>query len=380
MSKEFLDDIDGHLVSALIWGPTCDEEFSYAVGDWEDSYEEIIGTDRKASHEDDRFLKQMFPIARISTEEETISRYGELTKEMHGREDESLKSVIEAHRTPLLLSWKYDQDSFESAEEFSVCAGLFDNFVRAFSFSMWKSQDLNFGIREYDLFWAGDSQDKAWEYQSSEHILDHYALDRDRITINFDREQITSALELAWNLYHDTLMEEHELGDSRASFNVMEVGIHGTMGRFMHLVNTARQEVMLPYRIAAYFTALECLLTRDASDVAHTVAERASLLMCEGALPQESVQLYKRLKNCYNIRSRFVHGGFLGRRSEVFRESAEFLDTTLRQLLVSDEGGFRHQFLFERMTSAKFNDIFLLKLFGDRGTPNLGEEDEGDEE
>jgi hypothetical protein len=367
VSKEFLENINGPLMTALIWGPTCEEEFVYAVGDWEEeSQEDEDDAQQNIAEEDDRFVQQMIPTVRVTTERKAIAQYGELTQEVHGTSGESLASVMDRHQTPLLLTWEYAPDSFESPDDFLATSSLFVNFVRAFSFSLWKEQDLAFGVSENELFWLCDSQKRTWKSQTSDINLNHYALIEDQTTIRFDREQVTSALELAWSLYITTLVEETELKDPQIKSNVREVGLESTMWRFMHLVNAARQEPMLPYRIVAYSTALECLLTRDAGDVAHTVAERAALLVCAEASPDESLQLYKRLKNCYNIRSRFVHGGFLGRRSEVFREAAVLLDATLRRLLVSDEEGFRHAFLFEQMTASEFNDTFLRKLFGDK--------------
>jgi hypothetical protein len=49
--------------------------------------------------------------------------------------------------------------------------------------------------------------------------------------------------------------------------------------RVWHLIHTARQEHLLPYRIVHYVTALERLLSRDNAELSHKIAERGALLL-----------------------------------------------------------------------------------------------------
>jgi hypothetical protein len=137
----------------------------------------------------------------------------------------------------------------------------------------------------------------------------------------------------------------------------------GRLFRAIHLVNSARAEGVLPYRIAAFFTALECILTRDAGEIAHTVAERVAVL--SQISPKERIALYTMIKKYYNIRSRFIHGGRVDLQPQVFVEAAQFLDSTLRQLFRTSDNGFVHNFLFEPMSTSEFNAVFLSKLFGE---------------
>jgi len=74
-------------------------------------------------------------------------------------------------------------------------------------------------------------------------------------------------------------------------------------------LNSFWTAVCTPYADQAFvslMTAVEALLSTDVGEIAHTVAERAAVLLARKG--NERLDVYRRTKRLYDVRSRLVHG------------------------------------------------------------------------
>ncbi|MEO6287539.1 MAG: hypothetical protein ABIN80_23340 [Dyadobacter sp.] len=79
------------------------------------------------------------------------------------------------------------------------------------------------------------------------------------------------------------------------------------LSRAYLLVTQARLSQYIPIKLAFYVIALECLFSSDdKSEVNHKVSERVSYFI--GNSPEERIELFKKTKKLYDVRSKFVHG------------------------------------------------------------------------
>jgi len=77
--------------------------------------------------------------------------------------------------------------------------------------------------------------------------------------------------------------------------------------RAFQILPLARRDSFLPIKISYYIVLLECLLSmEDNAELSHKVSERVAFLL--GGDTEEKKQNFKLIKDCYTIRSKFVHG------------------------------------------------------------------------
>ncbi|KQS27019.1 HEPN domain-containing protein [Dyadobacter sp. Leaf189] len=82
---------------------------------------------------------------------------------------------------------------------------------------------------------------------------------------------------------------------------------YNKLSRAYLLITQARMSQYVPIKLAFYVIALECLFSNDdKSEVNHKVSERASHFI--GSSPEERIELFKKIKKLYDVRSKFVHG------------------------------------------------------------------------
>ena len=112
----------------------------------------------------------------------------------------------------------------------------------------------------------------------------------------------------AWKDKHDAVETyRHDSGSPSVRF-MMERGYART-GRALEFVTAARGSANLAVKIANYCSAMETLLTTDAAELAHKLAERAALFLGERGHDRRMV--FATVKRAYNIRSKTVHGDAL---------------------------------------------------------------------
>lgn len=76
--------------------------------------------------------------------------------------------------------------------------------------------------------------------------------------------------------------------------------------RAVTFLSTARSIPYLPYKISLYMPILESLFSDDANEVTQKVSERVAFYI--GKEKDERIDIFKTVKDAYEIRSRFLHG------------------------------------------------------------------------
>ena len=91
-----------------------------------------------------------------------------------------------------------------------------------------------------------------------------------------------------------------------------------------------------------YCIALEALFSRGQGELAHQVAERAALFV--GVPSARSLEVFRAVKQAYNLRSKIVHGDVLkSAKIEQLKEAARACDDILRsaeERLIEDQEAF----------------------------------------
>lgn len=73
----------------------------------------------------------------------------------------------------------------------------------------------------------------------------------------------------------------------------------------LDFVGSSQLTAFIPKKIAFYCSALEALLATSQSELSHQVAERVAVLADTN---MTRLALYKFIKKCYNLRSKYIHG------------------------------------------------------------------------
>ncbi len=113
--------------------------------------------------------------------------------------------------------------------------------------------------------------------------------------------------------------------------------------RARSILDNARTENYAPARISAYTIILEAFFSTNNNEVATQVSQRIANFLCESR--DEKIELYKFIKEVYNIRSLYVHGEKLtikyGKKGLAFLiNMSTRLDSILRKIfmkIISDE-------------------------------------------
>ncbi|UJH90107.1 hypothetical protein LZ575_14450 [Antarcticibacterium sp. 1MA-6-2] len=102
--------------------------------------------------------------------------------------------------------------------------------------------------------------------------------------------------------------------------------------RAIMFLTVARSNSFLPLKISFYIGILETLFTTDNSEVTHKVSERVSFYLKDDF---EKLKTFKTIKECYAIRSKFVHGQKLHKKysNDKLKQTSSQLDNIVRVLL-----------------------------------------------
>jgi hypothetical protein len=113
-------------------------------------------------------------------------------------------------------------------------------------------------------------------------------------------------------------------------------------------------------RAFADCAALEALFSSDASELSHKLSERVAWLMSRGT--DERTDLYRKVRNAYQVRSSFVHGDSSPRSFEKSVEASVFLDDLLRKIFATLDRDKTLGRLFGTTEAEKDRRLFLESL------------------
>ena len=111
-----------------------------------------------------------------------------------------------------------------------------------------------------------------------------------------------------WASQHDTI-ESYRFAKSSGSHRFPLARGYARTGRAIEFVSAARCSENLAVKIANYCSALETLLSTDAAELSHKLAERAAMLLSTKGFDRWNV--FTTIKRAYAVRSKTVHGATL---------------------------------------------------------------------
>lgn len=105
--------------------------------------------------------------------------------------------------------------------------------------------------------------------------------------------------------------------------------------RAIFFLREARKTYHLIHKISLYVPILECLFSTEASEATQKVSERVSFYLAK--VPNERKQIFKIVRDAYNIRSKYVHGSKLDSSQRSYGyllNIAKEVDDIVRSILV----------------------------------------------
>ncbi|MBU1638259.1 hypothetical protein KKC97_11395 [bacterium] len=229
-------------------------------------------------------------------------------------------------------------------------------FLTPWSVSLWCIKDCTFWCQQiYQLYIERLTERKLGRIYPVQLL--YYNATGEASVTSFSERELVSACEIFEQVVSKNKTQERiENRTDRKSLWMMS-----RHNRAWHLVQAARKQNLLSYRIASYMTCFESLLSRDNQEMTHKVAERAALLL--GYSSKKQQQIFERTKKAYSIRSMFVHGHNINQSDEDLTEISIECDNNLRQLLGMTRNGPQYPFLFEDRKNDEFSRIFMNRLF-----------------
>lgn len=107
----------------------------------------------------------------------------------------------------------------------------------------------------------------------------------------------------------------------------------------LYHIQSARATNDIGLKISGYCSALESLFSTSQTELAHQLSERLAFFISDSS--QERLEIYKKAKQAYGIRSKVVHGASIKKEElEKVKASAYFCDSCLRKVifkLISEE-------------------------------------------
>jgi hypothetical protein len=159
--------------------------------------------------------------------------------------------------------------------------------------------------------------------------------DGSRLDMHFTR----SELQRASKLYNEVLTPLRtdlnlppEPGDPVPAKFASRHGVN-RLSRAIYFLTGARISPDLGTKLVFYCTVLESLFSTDATEVTHKVAHRLAVFL--GTSLDDRIDIFRKVKRAYTIRSKVVHGDVVGKESAAqVRETSSDVDQTIRRALL----------------------------------------------
>ncbi len=141
----------------------------------------------------------------------------------------------------------------------------------------------------------------------------------------------------------------------------------GRLNIAMLFMQHARSSSDLGQKIANYCSYFEALLSTASAELTHQLSERVAFLL--RLEPHARLDLFKKMKRAYAVRSKVVHGDVVSRKQlPDLKEIAQNCDQTARELLLWIISNGELQVLFNNGENDALDDFMLKRVFGVEGT------------
>lgn len=126
-------------------------------------------------------------------------------------------------------------------------------------------------------------------------------------------------------------------------------------------LQSLRATVLLPQKIALYIPVFECLFSTDSNEITHKVSERVAQYI--GSDKMDKLEIFKTVKECYDLRSKFFHGSPLSKKhntKEKQKELAKKIDSICRKVFLK---AITHDSEVFKSDDKKLSDFFDSLIF-----------------
>lgn len=181
----------------------------------------------------------------------------------------------------------------------------------------------------------------------------------------FSVNELKKALEIQqkFNSIFPTKQEPYKdlVNTIDTNFNSTSYNEHNRIQRSLKFLQALRSTVYLPQKISLYIPIFECLFSIDATEISHKVSERIAYYL--GNSKEGRVEIFKTIKECYDLRSKFFHGSDLGKSHNTFesqKELANKIDDICRRVLLKVIQDDSSIFLETKPNLQKYFDSLLF--------------------
>ncbi|OJE45030.1 hypothetical protein BAQ49_07695 [Bacillus proteolyticus] len=230
------------------------------------------------------------------------------------------------------------KDKSESEKQALTLIALQKFHTQTFLTTLWLIKDNS--VNTNNFFW--------WDYETKHVIGDFPKIlfsnsKGEYIDTTFSAEEIKQALELQKTVIKYTSNRKHDneenpsIGAELSAINNFSkrnsVFDDDRISRAFKMTISARSQSFLPAKIASYISAIEALISSNRESLSMQVSERVPKVI--GGSLEEKLVIHDKLKDAYNIRSKYVHGDkFPEKVAKRLEEVSEDIDGVLRSLLI----------------------------------------------
>lgn len=137
----------------------------------------------------------------------------------------------------------------------------------------------------------------------------------------------------------------------------------GRAGIGINFLQQARATNDLGIKIANYCSLFETFLSTTNVELSHQMAERAAFYLRTD--PADRLDLYKKCKKAYGVRSQVVHGAKISAKTiSNLVELSEHCDEVARQLIIKYLFDKKFSEAIESSDNSKLDTFFINKIFG----------------
>lgn len=198
------------------------------------------------------------------------------------------------------------------------------NMFVPFLFCLWLVKDNSVNVDSINLYYPDRNnipEEDYWYSNTLSYVLYSNSSGLHETTL-FSELEIDEALKY-FNLYFYSNDIQYKKLDTYYVLSRRE--------RAEHFIMLARGTSLMPLKITFYVAHLESLLTTDNTEVSHKVTERAVKII--GGDLDNKLKNFKLIKDCYSVRSNYMHGQQNSKMKKNEREQLTTLSNEIDSLI-----------------------------------------------
>lgn len=230
---------------------------------------------------------------------------------------------------------------------------MLNNIAMNFALNLWRVRDNCVNVNVGYMFENDNGSFKFHKRNIRSYFFNHEG--HADVPIKFSYKEMKDAFDLAFASFAHS-------GEGPATHGTRRTKGLERQSRFLLWVHDARKQDDLLTRISLYITALEALLSTSNSELSHQLSERVAYFL-PGVSKPERLDHYKKMKRCYGLRSKGLHGDVLKPTEiDILEELSGYLDEVCRAF--TNETFNNNEFADLLISQERIVDSFNTRLFG----------------